>query len=498
MTAAPEICALVESFIEAAKEPAILDPGEQPLPLAAGHWSLTEWNGRLTLEAWTTGRNLVRRVTGVKEQRRACITLKTERFPKTEGELQIADLSAPLGLDLKRRSTRAAFRERFQLMLSRQFPEWQLADVTVEANLEFSLSPVYARAFLRKASFGMAVTGVPPEAADAAGALSYGLVWLDYLRKRETRCTIRQLSLFAPAERLNDLAARAQWLNPTHADTALFGYDSRDRAGEVDLSDAGNVNSILPICHRQSEPNALMQSVPNLPDGVSPVLRGDGSVSLEVLGLEFARLTGNVLSGGISRRTKSAPGTVVMLAREIVRVRNAQSPDPLHPLFAANPEGWLESLVRQNPSALDASLQPAPIYGQVPVFEGADRGIIDLLAIDHTGRLVVIELKASADIHLPLQALDYWMRVRKHLGAGDFERCGYFSAHVVQRLAPRILLVAPALEFHSTTEMILAALKPEIHITRLGLAADWRRGLRVMFRLNGSESPDAKSAGFAG
>jgi hypothetical protein len=54
---------------------------------------------------------------------------------------------------------------------------------------------------------------------------------------------------------------------------------------------------------------------------------------------------------------------------------------------------------------------------------------------------------------------------------------------------PRILLVAPALEFHSTTETLLSALSPQIEVTRIGLAADWRNGLRVMFRLQGSERP---------
>jgi hypothetical protein len=53
--------------------------------------------------------------------------------------------------------------------------------------------------------------------------------------------------------------------------------------------------------------------------------------------------------------------------------------------------------------------------------------------------------------------------------------------------APRIILVAPALEFHSTSEAVLSYLSPEIDIVRVGLAADWRRELRVMFRLRGAE-----------
>jgi hypothetical protein len=145
--------------------------------------------------------------------------------------------------------------------------------------------------------------------------------------------------------------------------------------------------------------------------------------------------------------------------------------------------------VRATPAAIDASLRPLPIYGQVPIFSAGERRIIDLLGIDYTGRLVVMELKAAADLQLPFQALDYWLRVKKHLLAGDFERLGYFAGQVISREAPRILLVAPALEFHSTTETVLRAFLPDLDITRVGLAADWRRELRVMFRLRGSDCP---------
>jgi hypothetical protein len=68
---------------------------------------------------------------------------------------------------------------------------------------------------------------------------------------------------------------------------------------------------------------------------------------------------------------------------------------------------------------------------------------MDLLAIDYDGGLVVIEVKADQDIHLPLQALDYWMRIRWHLERGDLEGRGHFPGNPL-RIAPcRLLLVAP-------------------------------------------------------
>ncbi len=494
---------LVERFIARAVEPVVLDPGEEPLALIAGQWTFSQWNGRLVLQAWAGHRNLVRKIAGLKLERRDQIALVTERFPKTQGELQIADLAAPASHELGRKTSRAAFRERFQLMLSREFPLWRIEEVSVEANLEQSLSTSYARAFLRFGSNGIAAIGAPPDTPDPAGVVAVGLIWIDYLRQREKTLTVSTLALYLPLKRgleagLNQARLRAAWIDPGAVRCQLFAYDDRDRCGAIDFADSGNVDSTLPPCRRPDLPNSQNLSVNGMPDDVTRVEQSDGSVSMRIRGLEFARATGGKLTCGIAssgsvskgpRRSRCTVETVAAMAREIVRVRTPDADDRLHPLYLANPEGWLESQVREHPAAIDASLLSVPVYGQVPVFIGGDRGVIDLLAIDHSGRLVVIEIKATADLQLPFQALDYWLRVCKHLAAGDFERLGYFAGHVIRPEPPRILLVAPALEFHSTIETLLGALLPSIEIVRVGLAADWRKSLRVMFRLFGAEHP---------
>jgi hypothetical protein len=57
-----ELRGVVERFVAAAARPAVLDPGEEPLLLTAGQWTVSEWGGRLVLEAWTGERNLVRKI----------------------------------------------------------------------------------------------------------------------------------------------------------------------------------------------------------------------------------------------------------------------------------------------------------------------------------------------------------------------------------------------------------------------------------------------------
>ena len=478
---------MLEGFIMHAGEPAVLDEGEEPLALVRDQWSLSEWNNRIVLQAWERERNLVRRIVRLKEKRADRICFVVERFPKSEGELQVADLASPIGRDLERRTSRQAFRERLYLMLARQFPDWQIEEISSEANLEQSLSPAYTRAFLRLGSTGVAVMGVAP-GTECSGICAFGLIWLDYLRRREKALSIGRLLLFVSQASEREVVFRASCLNPAVVECQVFAFDEKDRAACIDFSDAGNVESILPPCRHPVSPNTEHQLIPDLAD-VDRIERADGSISFQIRGLEFARSTGGKLSCGIARRKRGGIETVVAMAAEIARVRNPEATDRQHPLYSLSPEGWLESQVRAHPDAIDASLRPVPIYGQVPIFSAAERGVIDLLGIDHTGRLVVIELKATADLQLPFQALDYWLRVQKHLLLGDFERLGYFIGSVISREAPRMLLIAPALEFHSTTEIVLGAFSPEIEITRVGLAADWRSGLRVMFRLRGGEKP---------
>jgi hypothetical protein len=109
-----------------------------------------------------------------------------------------------------------------------------------------------------------------------------------------------------------------------------------------------------------------------------------------------------------------------MLARDLARLRYAGATGG--DFYLRNPEARLESQVRANLDAIDPALSRSAVYGQVPAFAAGDHGIIDRLAADRAGRLAVIELKASADVHLPLQALDYWMRVQWHLERDESSR----------------------------------------------------------------------------
>ena len=165
--------------------------------------------------------------------------------------------------------------------------------------------------------------------------------------------------------------------------------------------------------------------------------------------------------------------------------RSAQASDRQNPLYLRRPELWLESQVRKHIQQIEPWLYATPVYGQVPAFAANDRAIIDLLAADRNGRLMVIELKASEDPHLPLQALDYWIRVNWHATRGEFAPLGYFPGIPLRRESPRMMLIAPAFEFHPTTETILRFFSSEVQVERLGVGLEWRHRVQVLFRLAG-------------
>ena len=228
----------------------------------------------------------------------------------------------------------------------RQFPDWQVAELSTEQDLHNSLSPAFPRALLRRGTTGLAAIGIPENSPAPAAALSFGLIWLDYLRRREARLTIEGLALFAPAGVEHTICHRVRFLDSRAGRYLVFVHDGTGYESLVDPLDYTNLDTL------------------------------------------------------------SGPGG------SQARGQRARTPQP------GQPEAWLEARVRGNIESLDATLRTQPVYGQVTEFAGGDRGIIDLLAVDWDGRLAVIELKVDQDIHLPLQALDYWMRVKWHLDRG--------------------------------------------------------------------------------
>jgi hypothetical protein len=398
--------AAIEQFLCTAGRFALLEPGEDMILIKPDNFTLEARGSFITLSCWTDTRNLVRKIRKVHVSRTGRLELEYERFGGMTGTLTLLDLAHPSNRDAPRRGARLKYRETFRRSLRRQFVDWKLMELSAEQDLEHSLSPAFPRAMLKRGNTAWAAIGAGDDAGDPSAALSFGLIWLDYLRKREKKVGVEGLAIFVPSGKEEITCHRVRWLDPQAARYRVFIHFPDGSEDSVDPCDYTNLRTKL-----------------------------------------------------------ASPGE-----------------EPREVRVNLGPEAWLESQVRANIQQIDAVLQPEPVYGQVAQFAGCERGIIDLLAVDYRGRLTIVELKASQDIHLPLQALDYWMRVNWHIEQGDLIRAGYFSGIDLRREPPRLLLVAPALDYHPSNETILRFFSQPVDVERIGVGMDWRSKLEVMFR----------------
>jgi hypothetical protein len=232
-------------------------------------------------------------------------------------------------------------------------------------------------------------------------------------------------------------------------------------------------------------------------------LRSGTEMAFLLHGLEFARVrmgyAGNsfnsaqeITFGAGANETPLTEENASELRELVSRLfaRRIAGGDKRDPLYRMQPERWLESVLRRDVEPLDAHLDSAHVYTQVPAFAAADRGMLDLLGVTDDGRLAVIELKADEDLQLALQGLDYWVRVRWHhlqnpdnvTGLGEFQRHGYFGGLRLSAEAPRLYLVAPALRIHPATEVVLRYLSPRVEWTLIGLDERWRAKVKAVWR----------------
>jgi hypothetical protein len=476
----------------------VREDGEWLAGLTASRCELRRHGDHSILHFWSETRNLTRRILRIKEQSENRVVLEVQRFGRTKpGRLEFlrTDGSRPAA-----RVTREQFRERLHRILSESFPDARVDSLTASPDLEHSFSGLYVRGQMREERSTWAALAIPPgeSAASIEGSLAFGILWLDWSRGRAGRRAIDGLRLFAPEGATRRLRERALALS-SGARTEIFEFREREeRMQRTDPADVGNLESwLVPRSEMESTLTAARDSAarfpsltpktPALRDAIAQrVLPGGAETSFSFRGLEFARWSVEGLSFGLgdSRRPLSQAAEPVLerLIGRLDRHRSALASETSHPLYRKAPERWLETLILEDPTKLDAQLDPRHLYSQVPALAAADRGVLDLLGVTRRGRLVIVELKASEDIQLPMQAVDYWLRVSRHQREGDFQRCGYFTGIELDPRPPLVWLVAPGLRFHSASDTLLRYLSPEIQVTRIGLNENWRRGVKVIFR----------------
>jgi len=479
----------------------VREDGEWLAELSGLHCELRRQGKNALVHLWSDERNLTRRVLQVREQSAERIVLEVQRFGSARpGRLEF------LRTDSRRGAgpiTREQFRARLRRFLAERFPDAVVESLSTARNLEHSFSGLYVRGRMYEGNRMWPFLAVSPaeSAATIEGILSFGLLWLDWTRDHAERRAVEGLRLFVPEGTSRLLRERVLAISPA-ARTEIFECNEQEsRIRKMDPADAGNIESGL-IFRRDIESTlaaaqpstALVRSwAPNITGSTdllaeieTRVLPGAGRVAFCFRELEFARWSPEgVLFGlgeSLERLNKSTEPALKRLIRRLDNYRSSVAGDTNHSLYRAAPERWLETIILEDPSKIDAQLDPAHLYSQVPAVAAGDRGVLDLLGVTRKGRLVVIELKASEDIQMPMQAVDYWLRVRRHQREGDFHRYGYFCGIEIDPQPPLLWLVAPGLRFHPATDVLLKYISEEIHITRIGISENWRRGPKVIFR----------------
>lgn len=475
----------------AASEVEVCENGSRFAPLAALEWEVRGQEAPL-LHLWSEQHNLTRRVVAIAEHSEERLVLAVQRFGRAKPdrlEFLRLDHARP-----ERELSREEFRDRLARVLEHRFADETIESLSVAADLEHSLSGCYVRGTMRRGSLAWAILAVSESESPAVqeNILTFGLLWLDRARQSARKAPVPGLRLFLP-----EGAGRAscQRLAALDSSTPIEVYEIRPALEDVvrlHPSDTGNLNTWL-VPRREAE-SLLARARPALdkviqlaPDAITASsVPGGREVVLRFRGLAFARWTEEQVHFGAGERmeelTPASEKRLLELVRELTTYRHPLASDTRHPLYRAQAERWLEVQVHEDPGRVDPRLDPRFVYTQVPAVVAGDRSVMDLLGVTREGRLVVIELKAEEHLHLPLQAADYWLRVRWHQQQNDLTRYGYFPGVALQAKPPLVYLVAPGLRFHPSTDTLLRFLSREMEVTRVGLAEDWRRGLRVIFR----------------
>jgi hypothetical protein len=316
---------------------------------------------------------------------------------------------------------------------------------------------------------------------------------------------VEGLVLIVPRRSATLTAQRMAHLHPTAAKWHLNEFDQReDTLIRLETGDRGNLATrLVRAVDGERTLGRFASSIERI-HGILPqaevVVLSPALVSFRRCGLEFAQARvahdprnfqiGEEIAFGVGAEERVLDERNEAQFADLVRlaaaVRHKDGPKN-HALWRMHPERWLESLAAANIAALDSRLRTDFVYRQMPAFSAADRAMIDILAATGDGRLAVIELKADEDIHLPLQGLDYWSRVAWHQSRGELAKFGYFPGREISTEKPLLMLVAPALRVHPSTDTILRYLSPEIEWEVLGIDERWREELRVVFRKRASE-----------
>lgn len=489
------LCSELEASLRefAAAGPAELrENGARVAPLSTLSWEVRGNGDKPLLHLWSENHNLTRRVLAITDHSEQRLALAVECFGRSKPDrLEFLRIEFDRS---ERELSREAFTQAIRRLCEHQFPDETLDAVTSAADLEHSLSGNYVRGVLRRGRDAWAMFAVPEAEADEdpARCLTFALLWLDRLRQSASRKNVAGVRLLLP---LKGAAPVAHLLPALHPELRLQLFERDpvlERLLRIEPSEVANFTSSI-VAVRETQ--FLLQRAHQELDSLLPASRGAISFHPNVPAKEVVvRFRGmacmrwhesGIYFGARDPNAKWDPGksaAIKQLFRELEMYRHPLASDTRHALYRTQAERWLEFLVREDVTRVDASLDSRFAYSQILASSAGEHGILDVLSVTRAGRAAILELKTVEHPVFLLQAAKYWLRIKRHLQQGDFARYGYFPGTALQPTAPMVYLVAPSLRFHPATGILLKYLHPQFEVVRVGLAESWRRGLCVVLR----------------
>ncbi len=490
----------IEKIVAAHAEWLYLCAGRAPTPLRQSELDFYLAHGRLVLYSFGTDGAQTWHVSAWEWTGRALRLEAQRRTGKVRATLElIPRLSARLAQE-----EIGAYRRARSAQLAHLSCE-SLRGATIEraglsAGARANQPGSFARIILKHKGARICVTGIVTEtgARNIDAFISSTLLWYTRLSERTRGPRVEQLWIAVERDSIETARATLALLRASlrHA-IKLYEIDwTRNVLTYTPQSELEELLSVgappfrRPATHEMSETAARITAL--APHAID-VLRTRHGETLRFHGLAFARVRRIMRKERVwfgvdsSRRVLLDEATLEeweKLLRELTEHRSGEAVNHRHALYRLAPEAWLESILRRDITRLDPGLRLAPLHAQFrlePAPSSAPRPV-DLLALRHDGRLVVIELKVSEDREHVLQGADYWRRVEIYRRSGAIHRAHLFDDIEILDQPPLVYLVAPTLRFHRAFNTLAHSIRKEIEIYRFDINEDWRVGVRVVRR----------------
>src|SRR5438128_7172348 len=490
-------------FVNPHAEWFISEDGRLPLEVNRTEFDFSVAHGRLIFSCWTQRGARAWRVTDWNQAGEKLVLDVSRRMGAEVATIELVPRASAKVLVAKIAAARQARCETLAQIVVESFadhPSVKIERATLSPGMRRDQPGRYARIILRLPHERIAVTGTvaQSDARNVDSLFSSALLWFQRVMESPKRPRIERLLLVAEHSILD--AARQRHV--------LLGDSVRDGIQLLEIDDESTRVAPVARFERKHIWRKRLSRFPPVNDAEPSdrtreiVARGRPAIdvvasrhghTLRFHGLPFAR-TRRVIEQdriwfgieGSQRRLLNDfhQSDWAKLVLDLETYRHADCRDRRHWFYRASGEAWLESILRRDITRLDPGLIIAPLHAQFRTSHGGPTGArpIDLLALRHDGRLVVIELKVSEDREHVFQGVDYWRRVEAHRRRGHISAAKLFDDREVSDESPLVYLVAPTLRFHPSFQTLAKTIAPDIEIYRFDINEDWRAGVRVVRR----------------